>query len=75
MASALGRLGLCDGMSGGHLILGNYKKIIALFCIFSMRGYWLNSALHILFGVFLWTCRMFLQNSVWEDSIVVLSHS
>ncbi len=40
-----------------------------------IRGYWPNSALHGLFGVFLCTLRMLLQNSACRASIVFLSLS
>ncbi len=42
---------------------------MALFWMFRRRGYWPNSALHPLFGVFLWTLSILLQKSKCRVSI------
>ena len=41
----------------------------SFFCIARKRGKRPNSALHTLFGVFLCTCNIVLQNSRWNFSI------
>ncbi len=42
---------------------------MALFWMFRRRGYWPNSALHPLFGVFLWILSILLQKSKCRVSI------
>ncbi len=45
------------------------QNLMALFWMFRRRGYWPNSALHPLFGVFLWTLSILLQKSKCRVSI------
>ncbi len=47
----------------GSLVLRCFQNLMALVWMFRRRGYWPNSALHPLFGVFLWTLSILLQKS------------
>ncbi len=47
----------------GSLVLRCFQNLMDLFWMFRRRGYWPNSALHPLFGVFLWTLSILLQKS------------
>ncbi len=53
----------------GSLVLRCFQNLMALFWMFRRRGYWPNSALHPLFGVFLWTRSILLQKSKCRVSI------
>ncbi len=53
----------------GSLVLRCFQNLMALFWMFRRRGYWPNSALHPLFGVFLWTLSILLQKSKCRVSI------
>ncbi len=65
LRSALGVWGLCNGMCWGSLVLRCFQNLMALVWMFRRRGYWANSSLHPLFGVFLWTLSILLQKSKW----------
>ncbi len=58
----------------GSLSFRCFQNWIALFCIFMIRGYLPNSALHVLFVVCRCTCSIFLQSSACRVSIGCFSH-
>ncbi len=59
---------------GFKMIFKCFQNLMARFSMCISRGYWPNSALHVLFGVFLCTLRMLLQNSACRALIGFLSH-
>ncbi len=56
------------------LVLRCFQNLMALVWMFRRRGYWPNSALHPLFGVFLWTLSILLQKSKCRVSIGCFSN-